>query len=256
MLEKSRPINWDSFHLTDISDLYTKELQNSYAPPEDKRKPGIHASEISGCKRKAVYTLLGADKVDTIDLLWQKRFELGHLIHRNIQKRFHEIARKSGGKISFTDEVVVNPQTSNVAAAWNIQSACDGIIRLIDSGIVLDSMILEIKSISPSGYTSLREPEEKHTEQAHVYMACLGIHKTYFMYVNKSTGEYTPSKEPWVQHFDEDRWVQLTKRFAEFHELAETGLPDPTPGFECQFCSYRHICPKNDMSMYKYQKGK
>ena len=49
------------------------------------RAAGIHASEISGCRRKGVYTLLGTKKIGAPASFWKRKFRAGHLYHQLLQ---------------------------------------------------------------------------------------------------------------------------------------------------------------------------
>ncbi len=55
-----------------LSAMYEEFLENE-VQPERPRPAGLHASEISGCPRKTVYTLLGTEKREKTDTLMSKR---------------------------------------------------------------------------------------------------------------------------------------------------------------------------------------
>src|SRR5581483_9717941 len=59
------------------------------------RAPGIHASELYPCLRRAVYSLMAVERRPRVSKFWRQRFKVGHAIHGMVQADCHEIARRS-----------------------------------------------------------------------------------------------------------------------------------------------------------------
>jgi len=213
------------------------------------RRPGIHASEASGCLRRAVYTLQGTEKREEISSIWRRRFNVGHAVHAMIQADLHKLCERIKGW-QFHDEVVIHPGLGGPSQKWNVHSSCDGIFTIEAGGTPMNwlppSIVrvgLEIKTISPSGYKSLKSPLDYHLDQAHVYMACLDLPLMWFLYFNKGNQSFTASRGAFLISFDPDRWAKLEERFASAHKYVEVaGLPPRDEGITCQFCPYTWTC--------------
>lgn len=228
-----------------ISDMYeTFEAEDQ----EDNhyRAPGIHASEVSGCDRRMVYTMRGEPKTSKTRPIWKRRFKVGHAIHDMFQRDFERMSQKSGLVISFEREVRINPKLQLLAATWDIHSSCDGVfvIRETWDGPAIARCILEIKTEAPDSYEKLKEPKLAHVEQAHVYMACLDIPLTWFLYFNKGNQNFTPATNPnFFIRYNPEVWKNLESRFEVGHtHLHLNTLPDRQESILCEFCSYPDSC--------------
>ena len=236
----------ESLHaaLQEISERYDKWEGDDSA----ERPPGIHASEVSGCARKAVYTMLGTQKLEKPDAMWLKKFKHGHWVHAGIQKDMRAWARSQNGLMSFKDEVPIDPYNSFVAAQYGIYSSCDGeyILRAHDAQdrlIDIARMGLEIKTASPAEFEKMTSPKEAHVEQVHVYMACLDIPAFWLLYYNKGNENTTSSRGKFYVRFQHDIWNQLATRFDHWLTLVQqVVLPDREEGIGCEFCPYRWTC--------------
>ena len=217
-----------------------------------ERAPGIHASEISGCKRIPVYSLMGTPRVpnktgSNPNMLM--RFRIGHAVHAMLQNDWHRIAARSGGYITFEDEVKINPKLGGVAAEWRMHSSCDGVITLWapnGAGILVPVVRvgIEIKTASHGEFDKLRGPKSDHEEQTCFYMRALDLPLMWVFYYNKSNSSITPSKTPFLYSFDRSMWEdKLEMRFAEVMDMADRGeLPPRTEGMQCSWCAYAHTC--------------
>lgn len=239
---------------TQLDEMYTEFIEG---PGDGKlRAPGIHASETSGCQRKVVYSLLAYDRIDKISKNWRQRFQMGHAAHGFIQRDFHAMADQSGGKILFEDEVNIAPGIGlPLADEWFINSHCDGVFTFRDYKDGPDRLrvVLEIKTEANDGYAALRAPKEAHIEQAHIYMACLDVPLTWFLYLNKNNQNNTPSIDPFLIKFDPKIWESLVERFRIAHEFAERDeLPPRMESMICEFCAFSWTC-KPDYLAYKRQ---
>lgn len=230
----------------DTSRVLTAALRGRFftapsGPEKHERPQGIHASEISGCQRKLVYTMRGEPKKLVLPDVWYRRFLTGQYLHRMWQAELHAWAKRLSGDhdtVRFEDEVAITPDLGGPAATYGIFSSADGVITLGDHRV-----IVEIKTKSPDEFARLKAPELAHIEQAHVYMACLGIHETWFLYVNKGNQNWTQPVPPFFIQFNPTIWEGLTTRFNKAWDYVHAGeLPDRIEGITCEFCPYGESC--------------
>jgi len=228
-------------------------FENHLSTPEDgsHRLPGIHASELSGCKRKVVYSLIGTERKDLTSLFWKKKFKLGHAMHDMLQREFYNMCRRleynvdGGTHISFHSELPISPKYQTLAARWDIQSHLDGLFVLREHvlGPAVFRMLLEIKSASPDEFAALNEPKKDHIEQSHVYMAVYDVPMTWVLYFNKGNENYTKPEGSFLVKFQPERWAELEQRIAWVEQRAAEGvLPDREEDIRCQFCPFSWHC--------------
>lgn len=235
--------------LTTIATNLTHHYENFLANETrdgNSRSPGIHASEISGCARKVVYSVQNMARQDQSDGIWQRRFRIGHAIHEMFQKSFKRLAARDV-TIEFEEEVQIRPGPDQfMAAKWDIYSHCDGVFVIKDQRTLepLVRVVLEIKSASPAEFDKLNAPKAEHIEQAHVYMACLDAPFTWFLYYNKGNQNYTGADNPnFFVTFNHKTWEKLEERFEEFHVAAATNqLPDRKESIICEICPFSWTC--------------
>lgn len=218
------------------------------AQPEDgdTRPGGIHASEISGCQRRLVYSIMNTQRVGKSPYIWKRRFKMGHLIHDMLQTEFASFQMSAQYRVEFEKEVKVSPTLQPVAAQWDINSSCDGIFRIWQKNpeLLLLKLGIEIKSMNPDEFERLKAPKPDHIEQAHVYMAALDIPLMWFVYVNKANGNYTKSWDrKFVIPFNPQTWEKLEARFDIAHQNASLNiLPEREESILCEFCAFSHTC--------------
>ena len=153
----------------DLSTLYDDFL--ALEQDGHDRAPGIHASELYPCMRKAVYSLTGTPRRPNVPKFWRQRFKVGGAIHLMMQDDFHKMAKRSQrGEamrmaaalaetmdcyIEFEDEVKISPERQELAKRYNLQSHCDGVFKFIKraTGEVVLRVGLEIKTEAPDGYS-------------------------------------------------------------------------------------------------------
>lgn len=210
------------------------------------RHPGIHASEVSGCQRKIVYSLNSEGRQEQSKNVWKRRFKVGHAIHDMFQRDFEKMAKKSNFAITFQSEVPIAPTLQIKAAEWQIYSHCDGVFTIRETwdGPAIARVILEIKTASPDEFDKLKGPKPEHIEQAHVYMSCLDIPLTWFLYYNKGNQNYTPSTNTsFLIRYNPEKWTELEKRFEQVHTHVHLKtLPDRTESIVCEFCPFSWTC--------------
>jgi hypothetical protein len=214
-----------------------------------QRASGIHASEISGCMRPTVYSLMGVERRDVTDPFWKKRFRIGHAVHAMIQDDLYRMCEDTGGAMTFESEVSISPNLQPRAAQWNLHSHCDGIIRYYDHPGDTKPIMrvgVEIKTESDKQFEDLKAPRDYHLEQTCVYMRVLDLPLMWTLYYNKSNSNIVESKPPWLFTFDskmERLWGKLENKFANFMGFAEAGeLPERIEGLKCEFCPFAWTC--------------
>jgi CRISPR/Cas system-associated exonuclease Cas4 (RecB family) len=210
------------------------------------RKPGIHASEVDGCPRRAVYSLMNIERRDPSSNTWKKRFKVGHALHEMLQKDFEQMAKDSKGLIEFESEVAIGPEYQPLAEEYQIESHCDGLFTLRHSAEEEPwaRVVLEIKTISPDEYLKLKAPKPEHVRQAHVYMACLDAAAVWFLYWNKGNQNYTGTNNPsFLQRFDPQIMDELKTKFEESHAAASLQkIPERQEGILCEICAFSWYC--------------
>lgn len=209
------------------------------------RAVGIHASEISGCQRRTVYTLLGTEKRGAPIAMWKRKFRAGHLYHQLLQRDFHRMCARTGGLVKFVDEIRINPKLQQLANDLGIHSSCDGAFTFHDDvdGPPILQVGLELKSASPNEWADLKKPKDEHVEQSTMYQKLLDIPLMWTLYYNKGTQALTKSEHPWLFRFNERVWADIEKRIGERHQDVVNGvLPNRLEGVGCEFCPYSWTC--------------
>jgi hypothetical protein len=255
-------LNGPSAHVVDMIEKAKSLsiLYDQYANDEDDgahRAAGIHASELSPCLRKVVYSLLATEKKKNLSKFWRQRFRVGSAVHGWLQDDFHRIARRTksvecaqqmaiekGWTLEFESEAPVSPKHQEIAKRFHIHSSCDGVFTFRDpTGTVMLRVGLEIKTENADSYEKLRAPKPEHVEQGHIYMACLDVPLMWFMYFSKGTQNNTPSHGPWLVPFDSRIWaIAEVKCVAALEHAREARLPLRTETIVCQFCPYAYDC--------------
>ncbi len=229
-----------------------------------QRAPGIHASEISKCRRLLVYSIRGEERKpvqgDDADVNMQLRFDAGHVFHALIQndmERMCEWLNTASGSIVITyePEVRINPKLGGNAQKWALNSSCDGRFCFWHNGEEYLRVGHEIKTASGPSYEKLTKPQDDHYEQTNLYMAALDLPLMWIHYYNKSNSYFTAPEPPYLFQFDHHMWEkQLETRFAESHQEAQSGaLPDREEGRHCNWCPFAWTCqPPSRKTKRKY----
>ena len=140
----------------------------------------LHPSEISYsfCPRMAFFKLLGIpfDKgfIDVVPDDLQKIFDFGTMVHLYIQYNLL--------KVNFIQDFEVPIKVPE----YNLTGSADG---------VGEDFVLEIKTINPYSFNSLKSPTEAHLKQASIYAHFLKRKYILFLYIDKSSLKIKPFKE-------------------------------------------------------------
>jgi len=234
---------------------------------EKSRKPGFHASELSGCFRRLVYSRWNTEKRPNhkLDVNMKMRFRIGTATHGMVQADFHRMVAKLGTttyhgvpiSITFQDEVIVSTENSATAARWDISSSCDGLFTYWywagAQWLPYIRVGLEIKTQSDADFGKTTEPKSDHRDQIATYMQCLDIPLFWTFYYNKSNSNFTQPEAPWLMQFDAPRWAKLENRMVSAVEhVQHATLPAREEGKPCGWCPYAWHCQPNILKRKSY----
>lgn len=216
---------------------------------EQGREAGVHASEISKCLRRLVYSVRGYSRqVQSQDknVNMQRRMDIGTLEHALVQQEFHEMCEWLDGSITFQDEVKIGPQLGGAAQQWNIHSHTDGIFTFWHEGEAYLRVGLEIKTMSDPEFTKMKEPLDYHQDQVCVYQKTLDLPLMWVLCINKSNCRYTQPIAPFLFQFNSTLWnTKLEPRIATAYKMAaDTSgvLPGREEGMYCSWCPFAYDC--------------
>lgn len=213
---------------------------------DEDRANGVHASEISGCLRRVVYSIAATEKKndpERVNTNMRRRFQQGTLLHSLAQDDFDRMCWMSDGTVEFQSEVEITPELNELTKKYEIYSHSDGEFLFFSNHTPYLRVGLEIKSMSDKEFAKLRKPLDYHLEQAHVYMKVLDLPLMWFFYYNKSNSNWTSPKAPYLVAFDHKLWNRLENKMQQAHSLAATGtLPDRSEGMPCGWCPYSWTC--------------
>lgn len=238
---------------------------------ERDRAPGIHASELSGCPRKIVYSLLGTKRIVRAgekDIGMQRRFDMGTMVHAITQHEMHLMcawynSTQNSVFLQFEDEVKISPEVSALATHFKAHSSCDGRFTFWVAGhdaqgqpqwIRYLVVGLEIKTASGDEYQKLKEPKADHKEQTCFYMSMLDIPLMWVLYINKSNQKFTEAEPPFLMKYNKYLWENTLKpRMQEAMDCAAANkLPARSEGMPCGWCPFAHTCQP---AYLNYNKG-
>lgn len=215
---------------------------------ERARAPGIHASEISKCKRMLVYSIMGEERrpvgAEQTNVNMRMRFAVGHAVHAMVQNDFTRMCERFNGALTFQAEVRINPTLGGYAAQWNMHSSCDGMFVFLHNGQPYLRVGLEIKTASAGEFDKLVKPHEEYLDQMCLYQRALDLPLMWVFYYNKSNSNWTNSEPPWLFQFDKNLWsTKLEPRFAEATALAQAQqLPPREESRGCAWCPFAWTC--------------
>lgn len=255
-----------------LSDLYDEFIAFDQDDVHE-RPPGIHASELYPCLRKAVYSCMDTPKVNNVAKFWKQRFKVGTAIHLMMQADFHKMAKQDvkgqaktfatqvaavmGCSMSFDDEVPISPEHQKLAKFYKMYSHADGVFTFSSllTGEIMLRIGLEIKTESPDEFAKLKAPKPVHVRQAHIYMANLDLPLMWFFYMNKGNQNNTNSSAPYLMVWQPDIWVEVEARCTQVLTLAaQKKLPPREESILCEFCPWSHTCqPSSVQNNYSHR---
>jgi len=214
---------------------------------DGSRSVGVHASEVSGCLRKMVYSMSEVDKKvrsEDADVNMRMRFQLGHVLHALVQSDVQHMCAETMGEMVFEDEVKISPELGGTAEQYNVHSHSDGVFTKLDKEFNPTLRVnFEIKTMSGPEYDKLTKPKPEHVEQAHVYMKCLDVPVTWFFYYNKSNSNWTKPRAPFLITFDHKIWDRIENRIKRAYKYIGDGeLPNREEGRPCGWCPFASKC--------------
>lgn len=231
---------------------------------ERERAPGVHASEISGCRRKMVYSLMGTKRIvkaEDKDVGMQRRFDMGTMAHALLQHEFHLMCAwynsiQQQAYLTFEEEVSINPDLGPLAAKYQAHSSCDGRFVFWIPGTDANGQPawvryvvvgLEIKTSSDGEFKKLKEAKKDHKEQTCFYMTMLDIPLMWVLYYNKNNQHYTDSEAPFLSKYNYHMWKNsLEPRIIDAMEMAkQQKLPPKQEGMPCGWCPFAWTCQPN-----------
>lgn len=280
---------WDRFKTTDPPEGYhvhvPKGFEGSMVNTEShfaefalgfdrQRSSGVHASEVSGCMRPIVYSLMkterkkvpkeeGArcsffpksDKIGPANM--QRRFDIGTAMHALIQSDLDRMLHPLSGKVQYQAENKISPELNELARKYDIHSHCDGVFTFYDNNWEPFLRVgVELKTMSDGQYDLLKQPKSEHLEQNTIYQKVLDVPLVWYIYVNKSNSNFTQPKSPWLRPFDQKLWETLERRIQHANELAAAGtLPVRTESMACAWCAFAWDCKPKCMQQPTYTRG-
>lgn len=225
---------------------------------ERERSPGIHASEMTKCQLKVVYSILGTERrvlSESVDVNMKMRMRLGTAVHAMLQSDFERMAiwytkqySPAGYALSFQAELPIKKELQEVSKKWDLSSSCDGAFTFWrwdgQQWVAFMRVGVEIKTSSDKQFVDRKKPDHDHMEQTCLYQACLDLPLMWVLYYNKSNSNFTTPYAPWLFKFDSHKWEnELLPRFATAHQHAQTQqMPDRTEGMHCQWCPFAWKC--------------
>jgi len=242
-----------------------------YNEPEVRNNADIHASQIHKCIKSLVYSC--TDKVHegkrNVSPESRLTFDHGHSLHHMLQR----YGKKGAwcAPVDYSPEVAILPDADEAekrnerileeAIKYGIRSSVDAVLwkytvhNIRDLGTINIRLLHEYKSIHPGkvkkdgglygGFSDLRGPQPSHKQQAHIYMQCLNIPLTVFLYYNKGDDTIAEFAMP----YDPITWGFIRKKILKVYEYVDNDKLPPwheTAAFldnsECNYCEYLTIC--------------
>lgn len=228
---------------------------------ERDRKKGVHASELSHCMRQLFYAVRGAPRVVLAkdkNVNFQRRFDIGTMVHAYIQNEFHEMCAwynnvQSSVYLTFRDEVRIDASLGGAAAEYEAESSCDGcfVFHTLGTGedgnpawLAFLRVGLEIKTSADGEFNKLKEPQQAHQEQTCFYMKMLDLPYMWVLYFNKNNQKYTTSDPPFLFRYNRLLWdSKLQPRIENARQMArDNQVPARSEGMHCGWCAFAHEC--------------
>jgi hypothetical protein len=168
-----------------------------------RRDPGrFHPSDLAQSDDEIVARFRGEQIIFTEPAQKLRIFDNGHSMHR----RWGSYFRRAG--------LSVKHKKGFWLPRLRLKGTCDEIIAHPETG---ETIVVELKSINPFGFTNLWEPHAAHLDQVHCYMAGLRILNGALLYECKGT----QAVRVFSARFDEERWRGIEERLMRLRKEAE-----------------------------------
>ena len=217
------------FRLTKIyDDWILKKTKENNEKRKEYDPTWFHCSSVSTyrCALELFWQVkANASTVFPLNVL--KIFEMGNSVHTRIQTAFKEM-----GILLPEDE-----EKKFYIPEYNICGRTDGIVSFLPRKEG-EEFVLEIKSISSSGYDKLNQPKKEHVIQNMIYQKGFNLPWGEVYYENKNTqdqkGFIIPYNEEYIKSRLDD--CKMVKGLLEGEKLSED--------FKCRMinCSYKPFC--------------
>jgi len=191
----------------------------------------FHPSELYMCKRRLWYCYAGINDENTIEPSLQEIFDIGHNYHAIVQRKVLKAIPAAGGE--FYSEVPVGG--TPLGREWEIQGSADGLIIAPTF-----RMILEIKTISEKGISTLSKPQAPHITQASIYATLLDAPLILFYYISKQNGR----GKQFVVQTEKASFAEVTHTIDYVRNaIARQQIPQRmTKKYACKTCPFAHTC--------------
>lgn len=248
----------------------------------EARAPGHHCSEIyKMCSREKILDLIFPDikRVTTPDTQLQLIFDVGHALHGWFQNRYFGPAgilkgtwlclkcdAKTPGlmpkrcpscdadqwRLQYMEPAISEPTLKIVGHADGIldgpalATVLGEIFQLKPGETVPEDVLLEIKTINPNSFASIKGPLPAHYFQVNVYMHFLGLKKALVLYINKATSQL----REFTVEYDPEVWTMVQRKLGSllrFKKQCENhqSVKD-MDWFEMWFTQVWGVCPNRD----------
>lgn len=219
------------------------ELELGHFRFQHERKKGVlHASSMGfghddheTCERKVAYRLGDWRGASDINARAANVFEVGHDAHAKYQ-----------GALSWIFKEHFQAEIPAADLALGLVGTCDGrVMYPYDDRRV--AVGVEIKTIKSRYFDALEQPQEKHIDQATIYLFLLNMEAVSILYESKDDQR---TKE-FVIGPDFERWEKIQAKAREIYGYHDLGILPPrrTSRFECMFCSFSHHCRPDSIKL-------
>ena len=248
-----------------FEDEFVKQIDTFLvAPPKEPRpvRRAFRPSSYYKCMRQTFYFLTGAQPKGKKYARSERILQVGTALHKWIQSdvlmemagtddyplsllAVEELPSYGKAGIEFIQDPSVPPMEvkfvdTRFTDKFPISAMVDGSLTMKNK-----NFLFEFKTINPKDFDFLIEPLADHIKQGAIYSLCTGIHTVMFLYLCKGTQKlkgytvkYTQRQLDWVVER-----IQQTEDYA-----INMNLPPKEVSQQCQWCSYKHLCDKEQVS--------
>jgi len=230
------------------------QILSAYVDEKEASRPmyGIgkfYPSSVGKCKRAIVYQMLGYPKKG-VGIKSYLILENGTYTHERLEKMFKDAGILIASELPLKDaELKISGRLDLIVHNVFEHEEDDKMITLKDKGKVIyrgspsDAVIVELKSISDSGFNRLNgKPKDEHRDQVMLYLHLTGIRLGAVFYENKNTQELAEFLVPYDEQ-EAKRVIDKIRFCGECYDKQQ--LPEKEfekHDFDCLYCDYRENC--------------